>query len=430
MKGSLSSVLPPKIVLGIVALACLASPASALTPHATLAYSRDAAEFLKHYHAEAIRTPDNFVHRKFALMSDSPIGFFRGSAHLFYRDLSEHPALKSPVIIPLVGDVHLENVSAFKLSRGLGTFDLDDFDEAVEGPYTWEVLRVLVSIRLFAREANFSKAATERIVNRFLSGYLTRLEDFSKNPGTLKSPVVESMVPGPAAGAIQRVNKQNLLKERKRWIRGGRIVRKKKLIPVNFQTMKGLHVSIEAYAEQRHEPVGFFRVKDAVRRVAGLASLSKQRFLLLVEGKSAADSDDFLLELKEQSASAAVPYLSARPGNQAERVRKAWEYFVPDADQFLGTASAGDSHYLVRSFPLLRSEVDVDTLETELEFSQFIDTVALLVTRAHARSGRGRDILNDAGGISAITKRLSGFSEAYARQIESDREIWKTYIDP
>lgn len=422
-------------MLGAALLVCqkvpvLGAEASPLPPNVTLAYGRDAAEFLKRHHAGSLRDKATSTSRKFALMSDSAIGFFRGSAPLFYRDINEHAFLNSSVKIPLVGDLHLENASAFKTAKGVGTFELDDFDEAIEGPYTYDLVRLLVSTRLIAQEVNFSRAVSDRLVQRFLNTYLSRLTSLAGSPDTLKLPVAASWVPGPAAQAVQQVNARKASAEQKRWFKAGKLRTRKKVRPVDTQTRRAIVLSLSAYAATRREPPRFFRVKDVARRIAGLASLSKQRYVVLIEGPSPSNQDDVLLELKQQGQAAAVPFLPGPRGNQAERVRKAWDYFVPESDKFLGTAPGGGADFLVRSLSLLRQGVEAESLTSEWRFTQYLDAFALITARAHARSGRGREILADAVNSRALTQRLSNFSEAYARQVESDREIWKTYIDP
>jgi uncharacterized protein (DUF2252 family) len=412
----------------LAVVAALAAPGAQAAP--TLAYERDAALFLKQAHARAARTPGVFLARKYAAMSDSAVGFYRGSAALFYRDLSEHPALASPVVIPISGDLHLENMSAFRNASGVYTFDLDDFDEAVEAPYSWELVRLLVSLRLHAREANLSASATERLVRRLLKGYVDRLALLAKDPAPLAAPVAARMVPGPAAQAIAEAARGKRGALLARFTEGGRLRPSRKVVPLDPATARGVAQALEAYAAKRPEPAGFFRVKDAARRMAGLASLSRHRYLVLVEGPGPGDADDLLLDLKEAGAPAAAPWVKLAGGSDAERVRKAWERFVPQADRYLGVAPAGGGGLLVRELSPWRGEVEVDALRTEARFSRYIDAVALVTARAHARSGRAAAVLADIGGVDALQKRLSPFSEAYARQVESDREIWRTYMDP
>ena len=393
-------------------------------------YARDAAVFLKQHHAQAARRPGNQVARKLAAMSASPIGFFRGGAPLFYRDLTEHPALRSPVAIPLMGDLHLENAGAHRLVDGRFVFDLNDFDEAFTGPYTWELARAAVSVRLHARKAGLPEASYDRLVRRFVATYLAKLAGYGSAPASVAAPLTAALVPGPAAGAIADAARYDEKKFLDRWAQGGRLRPSKKVQPLPPAAAKGLALGAEAYARKRKEPAAYFRVKDAARRVAGLASLSRMRYLVLVEGPTAAHHDDLLLDLKEQGPPASAPWIAAPAGSQAERVRKAWQYFVPDAEPLLGVMPGGGADFLVRRLAPWRGEVEIKDLKDEARFAQYLDAVALAAARAHARSGKAAAILKDASGAEKLSARLMPFAASYAHQVEADREILKTYVDP
>jgi hypothetical protein len=416
------------LLAAMLAATVLAPPPPAEAAHVLWVYARDAADFLKRHHAAASRRPGNQVARKLAAMSDSPVGFFRGGAPLFYRDLTEHPALKSPVAIPLMGDLHLENLSAYRTADGRFAFDFDDFDEAFTGPYTWELARGAVSARLHAKAAGLPEAAWDRMPRRFVATYLGRLAAFSSAPKAITAPLTADRVPGPAAEAIADARKANPAKFLARWAAGGRLKPGKHVLPADPATARGLGLALEKYARGRKEPAGYFKVKDAARRVAGLASLSRMRYLVLVEGPSARDGDDVLLDLKEEGPPAAAPWIPAPAGSQADRVRKAWTYFVPDGDPFVGVAPGGGGDFLVRRLTPWRGEVDVEDLETETRFGAYVDTVALATARAHARSGKAGAILKDAGGVSKIVTRIGEFAASYAQQVEADREILQCYV--
>ena len=419
-----------RIALLAACVCLLLAPASASLAAPTLAYERDAALFLKQRHAREARLPGVFLSRKYAAMSDSAIGFFRGSAALFYRDVNESHGLRVAFNIPITGDLHLENMSAFRTASGAITFDVDDLDEAVTAPYTWELARTLVSLRQHAQEANFSSAAAERLVRRFLKVYVERLTALEKSPRLLQAPITASLIPGPAAEAMGRAARAKRKGWLERHVDGGRLRLGRKVIALDLATARGLSQALEAYAQRRKEGTAYFRIKDVARRMAGLASLSRQRYLALVEGATPSDSDDILLDLKAAGLPAAHPWVQGARGSQAERVRKAWSYFVPDGDPFLGVAPAGGGGLIVREMSPFHAEVALEALTTEARFAQYVDAAALVAARAHARSGRAGDILGDLQDVEDLARRLSPFSEAYARQVESDREIWKTYMDP
>nr|MBP9948286.1 DUF2252 family protein [Vicinamibacteria bacterium] len=175
-----------RVPAALAVLLALQAPVAALP---MWVYARDAADFLKQQHAAASRRPNNNVARKFGAMAENALGFFRGGAPLFYRDLTDHPALKSPVAFQLMGDLHIANLGAYRTMAGTFAFDLNDFDEAFVGPYTWELARGCVSIRLHARAARLGDAAQDRLVARFLTTYLDRLAGYAKDPRSVAPPL-------------------------------------------------------------------------------------------------------------------------------------------------------------------------------------------------------------------------------------------------
>src|SRR5438445_205541 len=102
--------------------------------------------------AATARLPYLFL-RKRDRMLRSAHAFFRGCAPLFYETLSARPAVAEgpPGQGRIVGDMHLENVGAYRAEGGGVVFDLNDFDDATIGPWRADVLRLAVSTLLAVR---------------------------------------------------------------------------------------------------------------------------------------------------------------------------------------------------------------------------------------------------------------------------------------
>jgi len=95
---------------------------------------------------------------KYQAMRANPFSFFRGTCHLFYQDWPEHCSLNDAPLAWICGDLHLENFGSFKGDNRLVYFDLNDFDEAVLAPCTWEISRFLTSIFLAADNLSYSES--------------------------------------------------------------------------------------------------------------------------------------------------------------------------------------------------------------------------------------------------------------------------------
>jgi uncharacterized protein (DUF2252 family) len=79
-------------------------------------------------------------------MSESAFRFFRGTCHLFYEDLGKNSSFPSSPASWITGDLHLENFGSYKGDNGLVYFDVNDFNEAILAPVTWEIARMTTSI--------------------------------------------------------------------------------------------------------------------------------------------------------------------------------------------------------------------------------------------------------------------------------------------
>src|SRR5262249_36486798 len=91
--------------------------------------------------------------QKKAKILESPYAFLRGSAPLFFEILQLRPELANgpPGEGFIVGDMHLENVGAYRTDSDALVFDLNDFDEAAWAPWYLDVLRLATSVLLAGR---------------------------------------------------------------------------------------------------------------------------------------------------------------------------------------------------------------------------------------------------------------------------------------
>src|SRR6187431_2141188 len=103
--------------------------------------------------------------RKFRKMAASPFAFYRGSASLFYadqvgayRDDSFLDERTSRVWIH--GDLHAENFGTYMNSSGVLVFNVNDFDEAYVGPFSWDLKRLAASVALLG----FGKALSDTAI--------------------------------------------------------------------------------------------------------------------------------------------------------------------------------------------------------------------------------------------------------------------------
>ncbi|MNL58869.1 hypothetical protein D3C87_1825460 [compost metagenome] len=98
----------------------------------------------------------------------------------------------------------------------------------------------------------------------------------------------------------------------------------------------------------------------------------------------------------------------------------AYRYFLPSPDRFLGTARMQGLDYLVRELQPAKGGVELAELKGAKAFAKHMPAVALAAARAHARSGRGADLLADMGDEQAFVARILDFALAYQAQVRQD----------
>lgn len=279
--------------------------------------SRDVAQRILQYNAG--RDPDR-LELKFRGMRAQPFTFFRATAHLFYQlddllgTVARAPAVWSS------GDVHLENFGCFKADNRLTYFDLNDFDEAALGPLTWDLVRLLASAMLGAGGPGVNTAERKDLGREILGQYAATLA--SGKARWLEGATAEGPIRRLLRQARQRTRRA-LLAERTRPSGKTRRLRIRPGRQIETPAAERHAVSLLLERMARHQPdPGFFRVRDVVRRVAGMASLGLTRYAVLVEGRGS-PNNNYLLDLKAALPSvlaAASPYRQPRWANEAVRV--------------------------------------------------------------------------------------------------------------
>src|SRR5690348_14920354 len=114
--------------------------------------------------------------RKFRKMAASPFAFYRGSAALFYAD--QTGAYRDDRFLDertsrvwIHGDLHAENFGTYMNSNGRLVFNVNDFDEAYVGPFTWDLKRFAASIALIGYAKALSDDQITELVTVYAAAY-------------------------------------------------------------------------------------------------------------------------------------------------------------------------------------------------------------------------------------------------------------------
>ena len=316
--------------------------------------------------------------RKIARMAASPLGYLRGAAPLYYELLRDHPELEQGPSGEgwLVGDAHVENFGAFKSADGKGSeavvFDVNDFDEAIIGPFRWDVVRLLASLILGGRELGSTGKQSVLLCGSILEGYVPALCDGAP-PGDPPPPVRrllkavterthKEFLDHRTSGGGSNSNSNSNSSAARRFLRGERY---QDLPPA---LVSQAHAAFERYVErldpQHTVAADHFKIEDVAFRVAGTGSLGALRIAVLTQGKGDLDTR-WIFDMKSEGSPSACELAPAIPGLAASRVLTATLACLEHPPRLAGTTDLGEISLFVRRLPPQEDKLDLPRLRRE-----------------------------------------------------------------
>lgn len=146
---------------------------------------------------------------KFRKMAGSAFAFYRGTACLFYGDL-ERERHGGPFLdertgrVWIHGDLHAENFGTYMDANGRLVFNVNDFDEAYVGPFTWDLKRFAASVALIGYAKALADEQISELVTVFADSYRERIHALAtgaKNDEV--PPFTLDTADGPLLGALR-----------------------------------------------------------------------------------------------------------------------------------------------------------------------------------------------------------------------------------
>ena len=351
---------------------------------------------------------------KYAAMEADVFAFYRGSNQFFWKDHGTASALSTygnvdRTRIWLQGDLHVDNLGSFANDKGTIVYDLNDFDEAVLGDYQLDLWRMGVSlVLLMRRNGGFSAAQEAAVVDACTESYLDAIESWRSSSGETAKTYTVSDSYGQlddflAEVASSRSKKKLLDKYTSKNGSGLRFLDpavSADLQTVPPSTVTALSAQMASYGSTLSGGLSysssFFKVKSvALRLHAGLGSLGTVRYYVLIEGPTAGQDDDVILDVKAQSSPSAYLNLSpsakaatesASGGNPAKRVVAAAKALGNYVDDYLGWMTMSGQVYSVRERSPWKDTLDTTKLTSLDRMTKMAEQWGAIVATAHCRA--------------------------------------------
>jgi uncharacterized protein (DUF2252 family) len=399
-------------------------------------------EFMNYNRPFAQRNAE-LLRYKITRMAESPFTFFRGTFHLYARDVLDKFWGSAPLLtgegveLDLVGDIHTENYGTYKAADGVIHYDINDFDETTRGRFDFDVCRLGTSVFLASRDRGDPLPNAVQLTLSFLTAYTEmarrqikkgrELElDVSENDPANSQPVDDLIAACAAVKRSEFIQKMTSHPEGHR-----KILRSLHYFNLPDDQRAQAVRLVEDYRRRMPEPPSaeFYEVEDVCGRVAGIGSMGRLRYAVLVAGKGKKEGRNVILEFKEARPSAYDLYRqrdthATACADRAERVVKVQRESQALCSPYLGFAVDGSMSFQVREIGPHDARVDFQAVKNIARVGSVVQVQAGILARTHARAtARAVGPTNPLAELEDADKfcvRALAFVLAYADLVQSD----------
>ncbi len=369
--------------------------------------------------------------RKFRKMAASPFAFYRGSASLFYADqtgayaddrfLDERTSR-----VWIHGDLHAENFGTYMNSSGHLVFNVNDFDEAYVGPFSWDLKRFSASVALIGYAKALSDDAITALVTTFARSYLTELRAIA----TGGDDAIGSITLQNATGVLREVLQRARLNTRVDLLATQTTIEnyERRFSPgdgvfeIDGDTAATVRAAFDRYLTtipQDTRPVST-TIKDIkLRKGVGIGSAGLPSYNLLLEGHTEALENDVVLYMKQAQVPAVARWIDDERvasyfSHQGHRTAESQLALQAHADPWLGYTELGDVGQLVAESSPYAADLDWSDVNEPEEMTGVLADLGRAVARMHsvADDESSHDLVDfstEEAIVAAVDKDEAGF---------------------
>ena len=398
---------------------------------------------------ELIERDPRAFRRKFRKMAADPFAFYRGSAALFYADvirLEDRWADERTSRVWIQGDLHAENYGTYMDAEGVLVFDVNDFDEAYVGHFTWDLQRMAASLALLGFAKALSDATIARMITTYAEGYLTQVRAFATGDRDHEFRLTLQT----SDGIVEEVLRDARLETRVGMLQRLTAVEGTERVFVEGSGVRRLEAgerdevlaAFAAYLEtiparNRQHSVSY-TVKDVVGRTGfGIGSAGLPAYNLLVEGRSQALENDVVLSMKQGNVAAPSRVVDDEAirdyfEHQGHRTAVSQRALQAHADPWLGWCELGGRGQVVAELSPYTNDIDWDRVTEPDEILPLLRSLGQATAKVHCVSDAGseqslvafqtEDAIVEAVGEedAAFAAELADFGAAYGSLARDD----------
>ncbi|HZS20803.1 MAG TPA: DUF2252 domain-containing protein [Pseudonocardiaceae bacterium] len=345
---------------------------------------------------------------KFRKMAADPFAFYRGSACLFYADVAavDDPwADERTSRVWIQGDLHAENFGTYLDGDGVLIFDVNDFDEAYLGHFTWDLQRMAASVALLGWAKALSDPDIDGLVSTYVRAYLDQVRTFVRESNDQAYSLRLDTTDGPIHQALQlarlrtRVGLLDSTTEidgYNRRFRDGAGVRR-----LDSAERDAVCAAFERYLGTIPESKKFrgitYAIKDVVGRSGfGVGSAGLPAYNVLIEGYNQALDNDVVLSMKQGNVAAPSRVITDKRirsyfQHHGHRTAVSQRALQAHADPLLGYTELDGVGYVVSERSPYEADLDWTELTEPAEIAPVLDYLGRATAKVHCVSDADSD---------------------------------------
>ncbi|MET0476054.1 MAG: DUF2252 domain-containing protein [Mycobacterium sp.] len=351
--------------------------------------------------------PDAF-RTKFRKMAADPFAFFRGSACLFYADVSTRDdrwADERTSRIWIQGDLHSQNFGTYMDGSGVLIFDVNDFDEAYVGHFTWDLERFAASIALMCWQKALSDDTITKLIETFTRAYVRQVrwfvdvEDdasFSLNLLTARGAVLSALQAARLSTRAEMLDHITVVDEYDRRFRDLPGV-----VRLTDDQRATVEAAFERYLDTIPEAQRFrgiaYDVKDVIAKTGfGIGSAGLPSYTVLIEGFNQALDNDVVLSMKQGNVAAPSRVVDDSEVHEyfkhhGHRTAVSQRALQAHADPLLGYTDIDGVGFVVSELSPYEADLDWSELTEPDELAEVIEQLGQAVAKVHCVSDTDSD---------------------------------------
>jgi uncharacterized protein (DUF2252 family) len=373
---------------------------------------------------------------KYRKMAGDPFAFFRGSACLFYADVTrmrDDFADERTSRIWIHGDLHAENFGTYLNSDGRLVFDVNDFDEAYLGHFAWDLRRFAASLALMGWQKALPEQTVRDLIGRYVRAYLSQVNhyvdseddhDFGLFLDNTRGPVLEILTRARRLSRRDLLDDVTVMEGATRMFREGTGVRRlgrdehRKVLRAFDEYLTTIPES------KRFDRELFYEVRDVVGRSGfGIGSAGLPAYNILVEGYSQALDNDVVLSMKQANVPAVSRFVDtgeveryfAHEGHRTVVSQRALQVHT---DPLLGHTTLDGQGYVVSEVSPYEVDLDWSDIVEPDEMAAVVEALGRATAKVHCASDEDSDQdLVDFQVEQAIAEVLEGRRKGFTADV-------------